>query len=118
MPRQSGSVSLAPPRAGSPWASRVPHPTPRRTGRMPPAGSTGITAAAMPSLRLRDFIAFRADLHLGHGAEVPDLEVDATIELLTLLPRIVTEGCLLADSNDLDRRLGHAQLDQELLDRL
>src|SRR5262249_7932330 len=99
-------------------ARRVPHHCPRRAARMPPARSTRTTTPARPSLRRRDVIALGADLDLGHGADVPDLEVDTTVELLAFLAGIVAEGGFPADRDHLDRGLGHAELDQELLHRL
>src|SRR5437870_10584466 len=81
-------------------ASSVSAP-PRRAAMTPPARSTRTTATARPSLRLRDIVASRAAGGEGHGAEVPDLEVDATIELLALLAWVVAEGRLVAESHDL-----------------
>src|SRR6267143_440220 len=54
----------------------------------------------------------------GGTSELPDLDVHPAVELLALLGRLVAEGTLLADGDDLDRRLRDAELDQELPDRV
>src|SRR5256885_1043322 len=89
------------------------------------------SATAMPTLRFLDIAVLGSDRrrgagrrhirrrgHRGHGAEAADLEVHATVELLALLARVVAECRLGAEGHDLDRRLRHAQLDEELLDRV
>src|SRR5436309_14063200 len=50
--------------------------------------------------------------------ELADLDVDPTVELLTLLARVVAQGTVLPEGNDLDRGLRSAEIDQELLDGL
>src|SRR5919201_2036975 len=58
----------------------------------------------------------------GHGrpdkTEPANLEVHAAVELLALLTRVVAKRSLGAERGDLHRHLRHAELDQELLDRL
>src|SRR5207253_2724163 len=50
--------------------------------------------------------------------ELADLDVDPTVELLALVARVVAQGTVLPDGNDLDRGLRRAEIDQELLDGL
>src|SRR5205814_7979579 len=87
----------------------------RRTARTPPA-RTRMMTTARPTLRVLDIGVRGRDGRRGHGAEATDLQVHATVELLALLARVVAERRLGADGHDLDRRLRHAQLDEELLD--
>src|SRR2546430_2775428 len=48
--------------------------------------------------------------------ELADLDVDPTVELLTLLARVVAQGTVLPDGHDFDRGFRSAKLHQELLD--
>src|SRR3989442_4387489 len=52
------------------------------------------------------------------AGELADLDVDPTVELLALLARVVAQGTVLPDGNDLDPGLRSAEIDQELLDGL
>src|SRR5260370_41671463 len=87
----------------------------RRTARAPPA-RTRMTTTATPVLRVLDIGVRGRGGSRCHGAEAADFEVHAPVELLALLPRVVAERRLGAEGHDLDRRLRHAQLDEELLD--
>src|SRR5438309_2484344 len=60
----------------------------------------------------------RPDRRGGSGGELPDLDVHPTVDLLALLARVVTEGTVLPDGDDLDRGVRDAELDQKLLDGL
>src|SRR5260370_32044591 len=82
----------------------------------PPPATTRMTTAATPVLRVLDIGVRGRGGSRGHGAEAADLEVHAPVELLALLARVVAERRLGAEGHDLDRRLRHAQLDEELLD--
>src|SRR3989441_3309779 len=66
---------------------------------------TGVQTCALP---ISNFLA----------GELADLDVDPTVELLALLARVVAQGTVLPDGNDLDRGLRSAEIDQELLDGL
>src|SRR3989442_13419999 len=50
------------------------------------------------------------------AGDLADLDVDPTVELLALLARVVAQGTVLPDGNDLDRGLRSAEIDQELFD--
>src|SRR2546425_6841253 len=52
------------------------------------------------------------------GGELAELEMDAAVELLALLARVVTERPVLPQRHQPDRGFGDAELDEKLLDRL
>src|SRR5438552_8172013 len=89
--------------------SRVSAPA-RRTARTPPA-RTRTTTTTTPTLRVLDTGVRGRDARRGHGTAATDLQVHATVELLSLLARVVAERRLGAEGHDLARRLRHAQLD-------
>src|SRR5919108_2393368 len=50
--------------------------------------------------------------------ELAQLEMDAPVQLLALAAGVVADGALPTQRDDLDGRLRHPELDQELLDGL
>src|SRR5881628_2065768 len=62
--------------------------------------------------------AHRAYGRGGGVGELPDLDVDPAVELLAFPTGFVADRAVGPNGRDLHARLGHAQLDEELFDRL
>src|SRR3989442_6214469 len=84
-------------------------------------GRLGLDASGLVVRVANALTALGAHRAYGRGGgvgELPDLDVDPAVELLAFPTGCVADRAVGPDGRDLHARIGHAQLDEELFDRL